>query len=77
MINGKAIAKLRNYKGIAQKEVAYNMNVCQQYVSKLEKREKNVNKETLDRILLGLEISEKEWTEIKHLFIPPPPQNEE
>lgn len=72
MINGKGLKKLRTYKGYHQKEIANSLNVCQQYVSKLENRISFINEVSFRNILDAMEISEKEWEQIKHLFTPPP-----
>lgn len=72
MLNGKAIAKLRKFKGYYQKELANAMDVCQQAVSKLEQRKHPVNDETFTKLLQAMDISATEWKDIKQLFTPPP-----
>jgi transcriptional regulator with XRE-family HTH domain len=44
MLNGKAIAKLRKFKGYHQKELAAAMGICQQNMSRLEQRKEPVDK---------------------------------
>ena len=76
MVNGKLLKKLRTYKGYHQKEIADTLDVCQQYISKLESSKRIIEDGTFKKFLSAMKISEKEWEQIKYLFTPPP-QNEE
>lgn len=71
MTNGKLLKKLRTYKGYHQKEIADTLDVCQQYISKLESSKKIIAEEKFRKILNVMEVSEKEWEQIKYLFTPP------
>jgi transcriptional regulator with XRE-family HTH domain len=68
MLTGKGLKKLRKYKDYHQKEIAHNMNVCQQYISKLESRKRVLNLPDLERILKAMHINGQEWEQRKHLF---------
>jgi transcriptional regulator with XRE-family HTH domain len=72
LINGKGFKKLRTYKGYHQKEIAHILDVCQQYISKLENSKKIIEEGKFKKIITAMGISEKEWEQIKHLFTPPP-----
>lgn len=72
MLTGKGIKKLRMFKGYHQKEIAAALDVCQQYISKLENSKKMIEEGTFKELIRAMGISEKEWEHIKHLFIPPP-----
>lgn len=71
MLNGKGLKKLRTYKGYHQKEIADALCVCQQYISKLENSKKIIEEEKFKKIIRTMDISEKEWEQIKDLFLPP------
>jgi transcriptional regulator with XRE-family HTH domain len=73
MLTGKGLKKLRTYKGYHQKEIAEKLGVCQQRVSKLESRRKILGINHFNKVLQAMGINEKEWEQIKHLFLPPPP----
>ena len=72
MLNGKGLKKLRTYKGYHQKEIADSLNVCQQYISKLESKKKVIKELHFGQILKAMKIGNEEWEEIKYLFTPPP-----
>ncbi|MBX9785009.1 MAG: helix-turn-helix domain-containing protein [Chitinophagaceae bacterium] len=74
MINGKGLKQLRTYKGYHQKEIADALDVCQQYISKLESSKKILPGEQFDKIIAVMEIPAAEWEQIKYLFLPPPPR---
>ncbi|MBI2729874.1 MAG: helix-turn-helix transcriptional regulator [Sphingobacteriales bacterium] len=70
MINGNALSKLRQLKGIKQQQLAKKIGISQQALSKLEQREK-INKEKFEAILAALKISAVEWEQIQKLLPPP------
>jgi transcriptional regulator with XRE-family HTH domain len=71
MINGKGLKKLRTYKGYHQKEIADALDVCQQYISKLENSKKMIEEVKFQKIKKAMEISDAEWDRIKEMFTPP------
>jgi transcriptional regulator with XRE-family HTH domain len=72
MVNGKLLKKLRTYKGYHQKEIAEALDVCQQYISKLENSRKIVEEGKFQKIRKAMEVSDAEWERIKDMFTPPP-----
>lgn len=70
MLNGKELKRLRTYKGYHQKEIADSLNVCQQYISKLENKKKGINYLQFREVLKAMNICNEEWEKIKYLFIP-------
>jgi transcriptional regulator with XRE-family HTH domain len=72
VLTGYELKKLRKYKGYHQKEIAEKLGICQQRVSTLESTGKIVGEHHFQKLLLAMDISQKEWEQIKHLFLPPP-----
>ena len=53
---GKKIVALRNAKGISQEELAYRCGIHRAYMGTIERGEKSVTLNTIEKIAKGLEI---------------------
>ena len=60
MHNGETFKILRKWKKISQKQLAQKLKTSQQYISELEKKE-NMNSNTLDLLLKGLDCNRELW----------------
>ena len=54
---GKRVIELRKIKGITQEELAYRCDIQRSYMGVIERGEKSVNLNTIEKIATGLEIS--------------------
>lgn len=56
---GKVIQNLRKEKGLSQEELGFRSNLHRTYIGMIERGEKNITLENIDRLSKGLEISIK------------------
>ena len=54
---GKRVIELRKTKGITQEELAYRCDIQRSYMGVIERGEKSVTLNTIEKIATGLEIS--------------------
>lgn len=54
---GQRVVELRKLKGIPQDELAYRCNIQRSYMGVIERGEKSVTLNTIEKIARGLEIS--------------------
>ena len=54
---GKRVIELRKTKGITQVELAYRCDIQRSYMGVIERGEKSVTLNTIEKIAAGLEIS--------------------
>ena len=54
---GKRVIELRKTKGITQEELAYRCDIQRSYMGVIERGEKSVTLNTIEKIAAGLEIS--------------------
>jgi len=54
---GKVIQSLRKEKGFSQEELGFRSNLHRTYIGMIERGEKNITLENIDRLSKGLEIS--------------------
>lgn len=54
---GKRVIELRKIKGITQEELAYRCDIQRSYMGVIERGEKSVTLNTIEKIATGLEIS--------------------
>ena len=54
---GKRVIELRKIKGITQEELAYRCDIQRSYMGVIERGEKSVTLNTIEKIAAGLEIS--------------------
>ncbi|MGM9846722.1 MAG: helix-turn-helix domain-containing protein, partial [Muribaculaceae bacterium] len=54
---GKRVIELRKTKGITQEELAYGCDIQRSYMGVIERGEKSVTLNTIEKIAAGLEIS--------------------
>ena len=54
---GKRVIELRKTKGITQEELAYRCDIQRSYMGDIERGEKSVTLNTIEKIATGLEIS--------------------
>ncbi len=60
-IVGERIAYLRKEKKISQQKFSYESNLDRTYLTHIEKGRKNISLSTLEKIMIALEISPKEF----------------
>lgn len=56
---GKIIRELRNEKKISQEELGFRSNLHRTYIGMIERGEKNITLENIDKIAQGLDVSIK------------------
>ncbi len=56
---GKVIQNLRKEKGLSQEELGFRSNLHRTYIGMIERGEKNITLENIDRLSKGLDISMK------------------
>ncbi len=54
---GQRVVELRKLKGIPQEELAFRCNIQRSYMGVVERGEKSVTLNTIEKIAKGLEIS--------------------
>ena len=54
---GKRVIELRKTKGITQEELAYRCDIQRSYMGVIERGEKSVTLNTIEKIAAGLELS--------------------
>lgn len=54
---GKRVIELRKTKGITQEELAYRCDIQRSYMGVIERGEKSVTLNTIEKIAAGLDIS--------------------
>ena len=54
---GKRVIELRKIKGITQEELAYRCDIQRSYIGVIERGEKSVTLNTIEKIAAGLEVS--------------------
>ena len=54
---GKRVIELRKIKGITQEELAYRCDIQRSYMGVIERGEKSVTLNTIEKTATGLEIS--------------------
>lgn len=54
---GKRVIELRKTKGITQEELAYRCDIQRSYMGVIERGEKSITLNTIEKIATGLEIS--------------------
>lgn len=54
---GQRVVELRKQKGIPQEELAFRCNIQRSYMGVIERGEKSVTLNTLEKIAKGLEVS--------------------
>jgi transcriptional regulator with XRE-family HTH domain len=69
--HGEVLKKLRMIKGYSQVGIAIKIKTKQQYVSKLESKEK-VKEVTLKKVLVALDSTTSEFEKIISILYPPP-----
>ena len=62
-VTGEAIRKLRNLKGLGQKDAGSRLNISQQAYSKIEKKEQ-IKPNLLNKIMRAFNCSEVEFEKI-------------
>ncbi|RYH72836.1 XRE family transcriptional regulator [Flavobacteriaceae bacterium 144Ye] len=56
---GKIIRELRKEKDISQEELGFRSNLHRTYIGMIERGEKNITLENIDKIAKGLDVSMK------------------
>lgn len=56
---GKIIRELRNENKISQEELGFRSNLHRTYIGMIERGEKNITLENIDKIAQGLDVSMK------------------
>lgn len=54
---GKRVIELRKTKGITQEELAYRCDIQRSYMGVIERGEKSVTLNTIEKIAAGLDVS--------------------
>ncbi len=54
---GQRVVELRKQKGIPQEELAFRCNIQRSYMGVIERGEKSVTLNTIEKIAKGLEVS--------------------
>ena len=54
---GQRVVKLRKLKGIPQEDLAFRCNIQRSYMGVIERGEKSVTLNTIEKIAKGLEVS--------------------
>lgn len=67
---GKRIAQLRKEKKLSQQKFAYEADIERSFLTHIEKGRKNISVGTLERILVALEISIKDFFDSKEFSKP-------
>jgi len=62
---GKRIAELRKAKNISQQKFAYEAEIERSYLTRIENGQKNISVVTLEKILIALNVSAKEFFDAK------------
>jgi transcriptional regulator with XRE-family HTH domain len=61
---GRVLTRLRNERGLAQKQVAHLAEIDGSTLSRLESGERGVSQEVLDRICAALQLNRREQLEV-------------
>jgi transcriptional regulator with XRE-family HTH domain len=56
---GKIIREFRKEKGISQEELAFRSNLHRTYIGMIERGEKNITLENIEKLSKGLDVSMK------------------
>lgn len=72
MIKRNPLSVLRQLKGMKQQQLAKQLGITQQALSKLEQKE-TIAMEKWEEILAALKITHEEWKQLQKIFTPPPP----
>lgn len=64
---GKRIKELRKVKKYSQEQLAEKLGIAQNTLSKIELGENFLTSETLEKIVIALDVSEKELFDFEHL----------
>jgi transcriptional regulator with XRE-family HTH domain len=67
---GKRITLLRKEKNLSQQKFAYEADIERSFLTHIEKGRKNISVGTLQRILVALEISLKDFFDSKEFSKP-------
>ena len=67
---GKRITELRKEKELSQQKFAYEADIERSFLTHIEKGRKNISVGTLERILVALEISVKDFFDSKEFSKP-------
>ncbi|MBI3137001.1 MAG: helix-turn-helix transcriptional regulator [Sphingobacteriales bacterium] len=67
---GKRIAELRKEKGVSQQKFAYEAEIERSYLTRIENGQKNISVTTLERILIALEVSARDFFDAKEFNRP-------
>jgi transcriptional regulator with XRE-family HTH domain len=67
---GKRITELRKAKKLSQQKFAYEADIERSFLTHIEKGRKNISVGTLEKILVALNVSFKEFFNEKELFKP-------
>jgi len=62
---GERIVQLRKDKNLSQQKFAYAADMERTYLNHIEKGRKNISINTLEKILIGLDISIKDFFDTK------------
>jgi len=54
---GRVIQALRKEKGLSQEELGFKSNLHRTYIGMIERGEKNITLENIDKLSKGLEVS--------------------
>jgi transcriptional regulator with XRE-family HTH domain len=65
----QTIKRLRNEKGISQEELADRCDLDRTYISAVERERRNITIGSLQKIITGLELTERDFLQelIKHM----------
>lgn len=67
---GKRITQLRKERNLSQQKFAYEADIERSFLTHIEKGRKNISVGTLERILVALNVSFKEFFEAKEFLKP-------
>lgn len=67
---GKRITQLRKERKLSQQKFAYEADIERSFLTHIEKGRKNISVGTLERILVALNVSFKEFFEAKEFLKP-------
>ena len=67
---GKRITQLRKEKKLSQQKFAYEADIERSFLTHIEKGRKNISVGTLERILVALKISFKDFFDSKEFLKP-------
>ena len=62
---GERVVQLRKAKNLSQQKFAYEADMERTYLNHIEKGRKNISIETLEKILIALDISIKDFFDFK------------